>query len=64
MDTLLIRTLSMGSSVSILINWVRLYVGFEDTHSHKIGQNVQILRYMADIILGRVVQSWVKITQG
>ena len=54
----------MGSSVSILINWVRLYVGFEDNHSHKIGQNVQILRYMADIILDRVVQSWVKITQG
>ena len=54
----------MGPSVSILINWVRLYVGFEDTHSQKIGQNVQILRYTADIILGRVVESWVKITQG
>ena len=62
--TRLIQTLSMGPSVSILINWVRLYVGFEDTHSQKIGQNVQILRYTADIILGRVVQSWVKITQG
>ena len=54
----------LSPSVSVLINWVRLYVGFEDTHSHKVGQNVQILRYMADIILGRVVQSWVKITQG
>ena len=61
----LIQTLSMGLSVSIsIISWVRLYVGFEDTHSRKIGQNVQILRYMADIILSRVVQSWVKITQG
>ena len=49
----LIQTLSMGLSKSILIiSWVRLYVGFEDTHSRKIGQNVQILRYMADIILG------------
>ena len=49
----LIQTLSMGLSVSILIiSWVRLYVGVEDTHSRKIGQNVQILRYVTDIILG------------
>ena len=47
----LIQTLSMGPSVSILMNWVRLYVGFEDTHSCKMGQNFQIFRYMADIIL-------------